>query len=101
MIMRVWRGYTSHENADAYERLLRTEILPGIHRVSGYSGAWLLRRNKAEEVEFMTITMWDSWEAIEEFAGQGHTSAVVPDDARKLLSRFDEHSEHYDAVWVP
>ena len=69
MIMRVWRGYTSHENADAYERLLRTEILPGIHRVRGYGGAWLLRRNKAEAVEFMTITAWDSWEAIDEFAG--------------------------------
>ena len=56
MIMRVWRGYTSPENADAYERLLKTEILPAIHRVSGYGGAWLLRRNNDAEVEFMTIT---------------------------------------------
>jgi len=101
MIMRVWHGYTSPENADAYEHLLKGEILPGIHRVRGYGGAWLLRRNKATEAEFIAITAWESWEAIEEFAGQGHTGAVVPDKARELLSRFDEHSTHYDAVWVP
>ncbi len=99
-IMRVWRGYTKPENADAYERLLREEILPGIHRINGYKGTHLLRRNAGDEVEFVTITTWDSWDAIREFAGpEGH--AVVPEEARKLLARGDDESLHYDAVWVP
>ena len=100
MIMRVWHGYTSPENADAYEELLKREVLPGIHRVKGYCGAFLLRKKKAGEVEFITLTTWDSWAALEEFAGEDHTHAVVPPKARKLLSRFDAASEHYEAEWV-
>jgi heme-degrading monooxygenase HmoA len=101
MIMRLWHGYTSLENADAYEELLKTEVLPGIHRVKGYRGAYLLRRSSGDEEEFITLTAWDSWEAIEEFAGHDHAHAVVPPKARKLLSRFDAASEHYQAEWVP
>ncbi|HVP44172.1 MAG TPA: antibiotic biosynthesis monooxygenase [Terriglobales bacterium] len=99
MILRLWHGYTAPQNADAYERLLRTQILPGIHRVKGYQGAYLLRRGLNAEVEFITLTLWDSMDAIREFAGGDH--AVVPPEARMLLSRFDEHSVHYDATWCP
>ena len=100
-IMRIWHGWTSLQNADAYEALLRDEVLPGIHRIDGYGGAFLLRRDDGAEVEFITITTWTSWEAIERFAGEGHTGAVVPERARALLTRFDEHSEHYAASSVP
>lgn len=100
-IMRIWHGWTSPQNANTYEALLRNEVLPGIHRIDGYGGAFLLRRDDGAEVEFITITTWTSWEAIERFAGEGHTGAVVPERARALLSRFDEHSEHYAASWVP
>ena len=99
MILRLWHGYTEPKNADAYEQLLRTQILPGIHRVKGYRGAYLLRRDLGAEVEFVTLTLWDSMEAVREFAGGD--DAVVPPEARKLLSRFDEHSVHYDATWCP
>lgn len=100
MIMRVWHGYTTPENADAYEELLKTEVLPGIHRVKGYCGAYLLRKQTGDEVEFITLTTWDSWAAIEEFAGDHREGAVVPSKARKLLSRFDAASEHYQAEWI-
>jgi len=101
MIARLWHGWTKPENADAYETLLRTKILPGIHRVKGYEGAWLMRREDGSEVEFITLTFWKDWDAIREFAGPTQTHGVVPDEARKLLSRFDEHSVHYDAEWIP
>jgi heme-degrading monooxygenase HmoA len=101
MIMRIWHGYTSSGNADAYEEFLQRVVLPGIHRVQGYLGAWLLRQPKGDEVEFITITTWDSWEAIEEFAGAGRTKAIVPPRGQALLLRYDEHSQHYDATWVP
>jgi heme-degrading monooxygenase HmoA len=100
MIMRVWHGWTRPENASAYEALLRTDILPGIHRISGYRGAYLLRRDDANETEFITITTWDSWDAVREFSGD-HKTAVVPPQARQLLSRFDETSAHYEANWIP
>lgn len=101
MTARIWHGWTRPENADAYAQLLKTKILPGIHRVKGYQGAHLLRRESDEEVEFITITMWESMEAIREFAGPEGAHAVVPPEARKLLTRFDEHSVHYEGTWVP
>jgi heme-degrading monooxygenase HmoA len=100
-IFRIWHGSTSAENADAYEALLKTKILPGIHRIGGYGGSYLLRRPSGPEVEFVTITTWDSWEAIEEFAGSGRAGAVVPPEARRLLAHFDEHAEHFEASWIP
>jgi heme-degrading monooxygenase HmoA len=100
MIARLWHGWTSPGNADAYERLLRQTILPGIHRIGGYQGAWLLRRTVGGEVEFVTLTLWDSPRAVEEFAGREHGAAVVPEAARRLLARFDRTSLHYDGYWV-
>lgn len=101
MIARIWHGWTHHENADAYEQLLKTNILPGIHRVKGYGGAYLLRRSGAAETEFITITLWESMEAVREFAGPEGTHAVVPPEAQKLLKTFDQASVHYDADWCP
>jgi heme-degrading monooxygenase HmoA len=101
MISRLWHGWTTRANADAYEALLRTEILPGIRRVKGFKGAHLLRRdgNGKDEVEFVTLTMFDSLEAVKEFAGADYEIAVVPPAARKLLSRFDARSAHYQTVF--
>jgi heme-degrading monooxygenase HmoA len=101
MIGRLWHGWTSRENADAYEALLRAEVLPGIHRVPGYRGAYLMRRDVPEGVEFVTLTIFDSMEAVRAFAGPDHEAAVVPPPARKLLSRFDERSVHYEIVARP
>jgi heme-degrading monooxygenase HmoA len=101
MIMRIWHGWTKQEDAKAYEDMLKNEILPGIHRIKGYKGTWVLRRAQGKEVEFVTITTWDSWEAIEEFAGKDRTGSVIYPKAAALLSRHDEQSEHFDATWVP
>lgn len=101
MIARLWHGWTTSENAEAYERLLRSEVLPGIHRVAGHRGAYLLRRDVPEGIEFVTITMFDSMAAVREFAGEDCERAVVPPEARRLLSRFDERSSHYEVVSGP
>jgi heme-degrading monooxygenase HmoA len=98
VISRLWHGWTTLANADAYEELLRSEVLPGIHRVKGFKGAHLLRREDKNEVEFVTLTMFDSIEAVKEFAGEDYEVAVVPPEARKLLSRFDARSAHYETV---
>jgi heme-degrading monooxygenase HmoA len=101
MIGRLWHGWTTHENADAYEALLRREVLPGIHRVPGYHGAYLLRRDTGPEVEFVTMTLFESWDAVREFAGADFEAAVVPPAARALLARFDARSVHYDVLHQP
>jgi antibiotic biosynthesis monooxygenase (ABM) superfamily enzyme len=98
MIVRVWHGWTTPANADAYERLLREEIFLGIARrtIPGYRGIELLRRTMGAEVEFVTVMRFDSVAAVQAFAGEAHEVAVVPAAARELLSRFDTHSAHYE-----
>lgn len=98
MIARLWHGWTTTENADAYEDFLRTTMFPSIHRVSGYLGADLLRRDADGEVAFITITRFESLDSVRAFAGDDYERAVVEPEARRLLSRFDERSEHYEVV---
>lgn len=100
MISRIWHGWTSRENAAAYEELLKSEILPGIaaRGIAGYRGAHLLRRDVPDEVEFVTILWFDSLGAVREFAGPDFDHAVVPEKARRLLSRFDDRSQHYESM---
>jgi heme-degrading monooxygenase HmoA len=101
MIGRLWHGWATPENADAYERLLRETVLPGIERIDGYRGAYLMRREAGEEIEFVTLTLWESWDALRAFAGEDHEAAVVPPAARALLSRFDERSAHFETLVEP
>ena len=103
MISRLWRGWTSRENADAYEKLLRTEIFQGIagRSVQGYRDIHLLRRDVDDGVEFVTIIWFDSLDAVRAFAGEDCEVAVVPPKARQLLSRFDGRSAHYRVIESP
>jgi heme-degrading monooxygenase HmoA len=97
MIARLWHGWTTHENADTYENLLKTEIFPGIAAkgVKGYRGIRLLRRTSGNEIEFITLMEFDSWEAVKQFAGEDYERAYVPPKAREVLAHFDERSQHY------
>ncbi|MDQ2985084.1 MAG: antibiotic biosynthesis monooxygenase [Actinomycetota bacterium] len=101
MIARLWHGWTAPDQAQAYEELLRAHVLPGIDAVEGYRGAYLLRRELEDEVEFATITLFDSLDAVRAFAGEDHEQAVVPPEARQLLAHFDERSEHYEILITP
>lgn len=98
-IGRIWHGWTTPENADAYEALLKTEIFPGIEKknVPGYNGIQLFRRPIDNgEVEFITIMWFASWDAVKEFAGEDYAQAYVPAKAREVLARFDDRSQHYE-----
>ncbi len=98
MISRIWHGWTTPENADAYEALLKSEIFTGIQnrQITGYKGIHLFRRSLESEVEFVTVMWFDSIEAVRAFAGEDYEVAVVPAKARALLSRFDGRSQHYE-----
>ena len=98
MISRVWHGWTTPVNADAYEALLKSEIFTGIEgrHIAGYRGVHLFRRNLGKEVEFVTVMWFESLDAVRAFAGEDYEVAVVPPKARALLSRFDVRSQHYE-----
>ena len=96
MIARVWHGYATHEHADAYEAMLKPELLPGISGKKGYRGSYLLRRDLGPEVEFVTILLFDGIDDIKAITGPDFETAVIPEERRKHLSRFDPRAAHYD-----
>lgn len=101
MIARVWHGYTKPEHADAYESVLKPELLPGIGKAKGYSGSYLLRRNLGAEVEFITILLWDSLDNLRIAAGHDdYETAIIPEERRKYLARFDTKASHYEVASV-
>jgi heme-degrading monooxygenase HmoA len=100
VVIRIWRGWTTQEQADAYEQLLRAEIIPGIEAraVPGFLGITLARRPLGAETEFVTLMRFTSLDAVRSFAGEDYGSAYVPDAARRILARFEERSSHYEVV---
>ena len=98
MIARIWHGWTVPQNAEKYEALLREEIFVGIQnrRIPGFKSIQLLRRPIDDEVEFITIMVFDSLDAVREFAGEDYERAVVPEETMVVLSRFDQRSQHYE-----
>ncbi len=96
MIARLWRGWTSMENANAYERLLREQVLPGLQQIDGYRGGYILRNDSNNEVEFVVMNLFDSLEAVRAFAGPDYTVPVFEPEARQLLSKVEPLARHYE-----
>ena len=98
MICRIWHGWTTPENADAYEHLLTSEIFEWIagKQIPGYQGIELLRRAQGDTIEFSTMMWFDSMDAVRAFAGEDHEIAVVRPEAQALLLRYDLRSAHYE-----
>jgi hypothetical protein len=100
MICRLWRGWTTPENAAAYERIVHSEVIPGIEarRIPGFRHIDLMKRDLGEDVEFQTLMWFDSLEAIKAFMGQDYAVSHVPPAAQAVLKRFDERAVHYDVI---
>jgi hypothetical protein len=99
MIARIWRGWANSEAAaNSYAEFLKTTFLPSIHAIAGYRGAWVMRRNVGAEIQFTTITRFETIDSIRAFAGEDYEAAHVAPRARELLSRFDARCEHFELV---
>lgn len=100
-IKRVWHGWTTIDNAEAYHQLLLNEVFPGIEhkRIEGYQGIELYRLNHEDEVEFVTIMTFESLQSVISFQGEDYTRCYVPEKAQQVLKRWDSHSAHFEALF--
>jgi len=103
MICRIWRGWTTPDNADAYQQILVGEVMPaiGARNIAGYRDFQCMRRDiegedGAPEVEFTTIMWFDDVAAVKRFVGEDYETAHVPPKPRTVLKRFEERSKHYE-----
>jgi heme-degrading monooxygenase HmoA len=96
VICRLWHGWAPQATADDYERYLREELYPRLEDVDGYRGHHVLRRTDGDEVEFVTMTWFDSLDAVRSFAGDEYETPVLTERARALLAHYDDRAVHYD-----
>jgi hypothetical protein len=100
MICRVWRGWTTPENAAAYEAVVRGQVIPGIEAraIAGFQQIDLMRRDLGREIEFSTFMWFDSLDAVRAFIGEDYEVSHVPPAAQAVLERFDARAAHYDVL---
>ena len=100
MICRLWRGWTSPENADAYERIVRTEVIPAIEarKIPGFQHIDLMKRDLDGEIEFQTCMWFDSLDSIKAFMGEDYSVSHVPPEARAVLNSFDDRAAHFEVI---
>jgi heme-degrading monooxygenase HmoA len=101
-VARIWRGWTTVDNADAYQAVVGGEVLPAIleRDISGLVGAHLMRADMVEdeEVEFTTVIWFESLDSVKSFMGADYQRAHVPENARAVLKRFDARAKHFHVL---
>jgi heme-degrading monooxygenase HmoA len=99
-INRIWHGWTTHENAEAYRDGLLGEVIPGIEAkgLQGYLGVEVLRKEHPNETELITIMTFDSLQSVVDFQGEDYERAYVPDVAQEVLSRWDSSAAHFEVL---
>ena len=99
-VCRLWRGWTTPENADAYEKVVRGEVIPGIEgrHIPGFLHIDLMRRELGDEVEFQTLMWFDDLASIRAFVGEDCAVSHVPPAAQSVLARFDRRATHFEVI---
>jgi heme-degrading monooxygenase HmoA len=98
MIARIWRGVTGLADKYTYYDYLLKTGLAEYKETKGNRGLRVLRRVYDDKVEFLLITLWDSWEAIKSFAGQDYEKAVYYPEDKKFLLELDPRVTHYEVL---
>ncbi|MEO7766612.1 MAG: hypothetical protein ABIS01_04270 [Ferruginibacter sp.] len=98
MIERHWKGIAKAEEADNYIQHLIKETFPKVSVMDGFKRASILRKTTDTGIEFLIITVWESIEAIMQFAGETADIAVVPLIVQKMMIAYDLNVSHYEIV---
>jgi heme-degrading monooxygenase HmoA len=98
MIARLWSAHTAPALSDSYLLHCEQSVRPELRRVDGFLGATVCTRLLPDAVEILVTTYWDSFTAIDAFAGADRESAVVAGEAAALLIDFDKRVRHYEVA---
>jgi heme-degrading monooxygenase HmoA len=87
-VARIWRGRTTRERADEYEAYsYAVGIKPLIEKALGVQ---YFREDRETETEFVTVSYWESVEAMSRFAGSDPTRIHhLPRDPEFLIEMPD------------
>ena len=97
-IIRTWKGWTSLENAPVYENMLINEVFPEVKRkgVAGLEKVSISTQQKGDEMEFFLVLQFDHLDSVKAFAGEDYTQAYIPENAQRVLKRYDKTADHFE-----
>jgi hypothetical protein len=97
-IIRTWKGWTTLENAPIYEDMLINEVFPTVKKngVDGLEKVSISTQNRKNEVEFFLTLQFDSIDSVKKFAGENYEIAYIPENAKRVLLRYDKTAQHYE-----
>jgi len=98
MIARLWSARTTTPQSTRYLEHFWRSVVPSLRKFDGYLSASVLVRPYRDSVEILVVTVWESLQAIESFAGSDRESAVVASDAAALLTDYDRRVRHYEVA---
>jgi heme-degrading monooxygenase HmoA len=96
MIARIWHGRTKSTDAQTYLDYLFQSGIPAYRATPGNEGAWVLRRIEGDIAHFITLSFWESRDAIVAFAGNDIEVARYFDEDKKYLLDFEPNVTHYE-----
>jgi heme-degrading monooxygenase HmoA len=98
MIARMWMGAVRRADADVYADYIRETGFAAYAETPGNRGSWMLRRDQGDRTEFITLSHWDSVDAIRAFAGDDIEAAVLYDEDERYLIDGASTVLHYEVV---
>jgi hypothetical protein len=96
-IIRIWKGWTTIENAPIYEDMLINEVFPTVKKngVDGLEKVSVSTKLHESEVEFFLVLQFDTIESVKLFAGEDYENAYIPENAKRVLLRYETTAQHY------
>jgi heme-degrading monooxygenase HmoA len=94
----MWRAKSTLENSHRYIRHATETVFPALRAIEGHRGAYLLRHERGDTVDLVVLTLWESMNAVQKFAGTEPSRAIVEPEAQAVLTSFDDFATHFDVV---
>jgi heme-degrading monooxygenase HmoA len=95
MICRIWHGRTPRAKAHAYVSFLVRRAIPDYRSVKGNIDVAILQRHEQDVTHFLTVTHWQSEDAIRAFAGDDLLKAKYYPEDEDFLLEFEPLVQHY------
>ena len=100
MIARLWSARTTQAKSQSYLQHFSSAVLPALRKFDGYVSSTVLTRPGNNETEILVLTVWQSFTAIDAFAGPDREAAVVGPEAAALLTDYDRRVRHFEVAMI-
>ena len=98
MVVRMWHGRVPSNKAPAYREFVNRRAIPDYRSVPGNISVHILERQEGEITHFITLTFWESMDAVRAFAGEDVERAKYYPEDEDFLLEFEPTVVHYEVV---